>query len=381
MSFEKYQRFLTILIAGFLIGNSTLWASPDSILFVIRVDDVLCRNTTILPRSILPFEEMANSRDAKVTWAVIPHRLIEDANSDGVLAGELRATVQKGNEIALHGYNHICPLCGSSNHEMQCTNSATPVSYDLQNQMILDGLAILQEQCEITPTVFVPPGHHADDTTYQVLLDNGIDLISTTGSGPALIYGNLFNLGIHNEYTWALIESQYGSQLQAALANIESTAELQGYYCLLLHDYFIRSGYENGLVIRWTGELLDSLKTRYGERIVFKTVSEAAEIFQRSSVAVKHDAAPLPGSFTLYPNYPNPFNPQTTIRYDLHKPTYVRLEIFDLQGRLVATAVNRFQTAGSYSFRWNAGGLPSGHYLYQLRSSETSARRKCLLLH
>ena len=67
-------------------------------------------------------------------------------------------------------------------------------------------------------------------------------------------------------------------------------------------------------------------------------------------------------------NYPNPFNPATTIGYALPEAAQVRLEVFDLLGRSVASLVDRFQEAGSYEAVFEAADLPSGTYLYRLQA-------------
>lgn len=90
---------------------------------------------------------------------------------------------------------------------------------------------------------------------------------------------------------------------------------------------------------------------------------------------------PLPEVFRLKQNYPNPFNPSTTIEYVLPRADVVRLEIFDVAGRKVATLVNGRQAAGSYKVEFNAGdALSSGIYLCRLSTSELSATRSMLLV-
>ncbi|MFQ6608568.1 MAG: Ig-like domain-containing protein [Fidelibacterota bacterium] len=79
----------------------------------------------------------------------------------------------------------------------------------------------------------------------------------------------------------------------------------------------------------------------------------------------------IPGEFTLYPNYPNPFNPNTTIRYDLPQESKVNLVVYDLIGREVVTLVNETQSSGQKLVIWNGRddfGHPmvSGMYLYRL---------------
>ncbi len=99
------------------------------------------------------------------------------------------------------------------------------------------------------------------------------------------------------------------------------------------------------------------------------------------SVKQKRVAAGLPRKFELFQNYPNPFNPTTQIRYWLPKEAVVKLEIFNLTGQLVAVPVNSRQTAGVYSVRWKAEGLPGGVYFYRLKAGDFVSMRKMLLLH
>jgi hypothetical protein len=78
--------------------------------------------------------------------------------------------------------------------------------------------------------------------------------------------------------------------------------------------------------------------------------------------------AGMPSEWQLSQNYPNPFNPSTTIEYGVPEAGLVQLKVFDLLGREVATLVNERQNAGSYRATFDAAGLPSGLYVYQLRS-------------
>ncbi|MEJ2616599.1 MAG: T9SS type A sorting domain-containing protein [Ignavibacteriaceae bacterium] len=87
-----------------------------------------------------------------------------------------------------------------------------------------------------------------------------------------------------------------------------------------------------------------------------------------------------PGRFELYQNYPNPFNPSTTIKYDLSKQSRVKLEIYDILGRRVATLVDETKKAGRYQIVWNASRLTSGVYFERLQAGDYSAVKKLLLL-
>jgi 1,4-alpha-glucan branching enzyme len=88
----------------------------------------------------------------------------------------------------------------------------------------------------------------------------------------------------------------------------------------------------------------------------------------------------LPAAYALDQNYPNPFNPSTVIGYRVPESGRVRLTVYDLLGREVAVLVDGVQTAGSHSVRWNAAGLPTGVYLYQLRAGSFTETRKLMLV-
>lgn len=81
----------------------------------------------------------------------------------------------------------------------------------------------------------------------------------------------------------------------------------------------------------------------------------------------------LPESFRLRGNYPNPFNPATRIAYDLPEPARVKLQIFDVLGRHVATLVDGRRPAGYHSVRWKPSARPSGTYLYRIEAGEERA--------
>ncbi|MCU7497347.1 MAG: T9SS type A sorting domain-containing protein [Ignavibacteria bacterium] len=87
-----------------------------------------------------------------------------------------------------------------------------------------------------------------------------------------------------------------------------------------------------------------------------------------------------PSNYSLAQNYPNPFNPSTTLSYKLPEKSFVSLKVFDLLGREVATLVNSEQGAGSYKVEFNASNIPSGIYLYMLRTDNFQETKKMVLL-
>ncbi|MEL6821810.1 MAG: T9SS type A sorting domain-containing protein, partial [Calditrichota bacterium] len=82
----------------------------------------------------------------------------------------------------------------------------------------------------------------------------------------------------------------------------------------------------------------------------------------------------------LHPNFPNPFNPTTTITFDVAEAAETSLKVYDLTGRAVKTLVNTFLVPGQYNVELNAANLASGVYLYRLTSGDTMQTRKMILL-
>jgi hypothetical protein len=97
-------------------------------------------------------------------------------------------------------------------------------------------------------------------------------------------------------------------------------------------------------------------------------------------VGVKRISNEIPGQFNLYQNFPNPFNPATNIKYDLPKITNVKLVVYDVMGKEVATLVNEKQEAGTYEVTWDASNISSGLYFYKLITGDYSDAKRIILL-
>jgi len=84
--------------------------------------------------------------------------------------------------------------------------------------------------------------------------------------------------------------------------------------------------------------------------------------------------------FNLSQNFPNPFNPSTTINYSMPKSGNVRLIVYNVLGSKIATIVNEYKPAGNYSVQFNGSNLASGIYMYRLESGNFSATKKFILM-
>lgn len=128
----------------------------------------------------------------------------------------------------------------------------------------------------------------------------------------------------------------------------------------LLAMYFINS--QTG----WTAGLLGKM---------YKTTNGGNQL---TGVSVNNED--IPTSYLLEQNYPNPFNPVTNIKFHLTEASFVKLTVFDIQGREVETLVNEKLDAGVYTADWNASDMPSGVYLYKIEALTFSEVKKMILL-
>lgn len=87
-----------------------------------------------------------------------------------------------------------------------------------------------------------------------------------------------------------------------------------------------------------------------------------------------------PVNYHLTPNYPNPFNPVTNIRFTIPKASNVNISVFNSAGEKVAEVIDKYMAAGEYELNFNADGLSSGAYFYKLTAGDFTQIRKMLLI-
>jgi hypothetical protein len=88
----------------------------------------------------------------------------------------------------------------------------------------------------------------------------------------------------------------------------------------------------------------------------------------------------VPKEFRLYENFPNPFNPSTTIKFDIPKTSAVRLSVYDITGKEIGRLVNERLNAGSYETKWNGSKFASGIYFVQLTVNNEQLAIKRMVL-
>ena len=92
------------------------------------------------------------------------------------------------------------------------------------------------------------------------------------------------------------------------------------------------------------------------------------------------DTKVTPAVFTLKQNYPNPFNPSTVIGFSLPREMHVKIEVFNLIGQKVATALDAVRSAGTHQVNFDAAGLTSGVYVYKILAGTLTSSRRMVLM-
>jgi len=84
--------------------------------------------------------------------------------------------------------------------------------------------------------------------------------------------------------------------------------------------------------------------------------------------------------YSLSNNFPNPFNPTTTIKYSIPQGINVTLRVYDILGNEIATLIDEYKPAGNFEIEFDASSLSSGIYFYQLRAENYTSTKKMLLI-
>lgn len=109
------------------------------------------------------------------------------------------------------------------------------------------------------------------------------------------------------------------------------------------------------------------------------TISKMKITYNMPVIGIQNITGEVPVEFALAQNFPNPFNPATTINFEIPKSGFVKLAIYDLLGREMDVPLSQILSAGVYSVDWNAASYPSGVYFYRLESSGISITKKMVL--
>ncbi len=114
--------------------------------------------------------------------------------------------------------------------------------------------------------------------------------------------------------------------------------------------------------------------------IYFGTRFGIMKITDTITVSVEETTSEVPNQFNLFQNHPNPFNPFTTIRFQIPQSGFVTLKVYDILGKEIATLVNEEKHTGRYEVKFDASDLASGVYIYKIQVNDYVSPKKMILL-
>lgn len=144
------------------------------------------------------------------------------------------------------------------------------------------------------------------------------------------------------------------------MREVSSQNTFNGHHAFDVHFGFGDAATIDTLLIRWPSGIED--------RLTNVSTDQTLAVTEGSFPVSNGHENTLPSNLSLHTNYPNPFNPVTTIRYEVHETAAVRLAVYNVWGQEVATLVDGVQTPGVYIHPFDATLLPSGTYFYRLEA-------------
>ena len=136
---------------------------------------------------------------------------------------------------------------------------------------------------------------------------------------------------------------------------------------------------KNGIfiILKWQ---LEDLSLRYLQPEAYHRIAKSLDERRADREDYIEQFMAIADEFAIEQNYPNPFSGVTTIKFTIRKKSNFQLRIYDVLGNEVATLVDEYKPAGSYEVEWDASGLPSGVYFYQLQARDFIETKKMILM-
>jgi hypothetical protein len=206
----------------------------------------------------------------------------------------------------------------------------------------------------------------------EIILENGVNMPAPP-SAP-----NSYKVGLEGESTilGGLYLKYYLSRELADKVFVPITLEGPEREITLKWEVI---GFQN-FPIMLTSDEVDVNVEGSGEATFSSQVINDMEVALGGTIVSGEVGVERPVEFTISQNYPNPFNPSTTLQFGIPEASNVKLEVFNMLGQKVATLVSEKLQAGYHTARFDAGGLSSGVYIYQIQAGNFTQTKKMLLI-
>jgi hypothetical protein len=290
----------------------------------------------------------------------------EDRTNDSLSTREIAPVQVTAAGLAILGYDDRynpvnLSLVSRNVHFTPQTDIPSLTSYELQAVFI----AFVNQSSNQADQLRVKIGTAATPTTFAAIL---LERVESIPAGDLSFHQ--FDLssiaGAKNLTGDFLVQIDYTG------SNGNGTVLLDGGTRFTGHNYFLNS------------QTQTFLSSDFGAFVRSRIAYQTTAVEERTEQN-------LPQQFHLYDSYPNPIrtdgsnsaiasnNPLTQISFDLPKTSHVKIAVYDVIGRLIATLANERYQAGRHEIKWNVGGLPAGIYFYRMEADKFAAVRKMLV--
>jgi len=223
------------------------------------------------------------------------------------------------------------------------------------------------------------------DTTVQMLINGVVQPLSQTSTPAGKIQDN------HDQALTIGNNAKQDHTFDGMIDEVRIWSSARPAAAIQAHFEHYLKGDETGLIGYWKmdegeGEIIaDHSAHDNSGQLVSTHWRVGVALNNPVSVEEKKAQAPIPSHYQLYPNYPNPFNPETTICYDLPTRSRIRLQVYNVTGNCIKMLLNEKKAAGSYKIKWDGTDekgikVSSGVYFYQLTAESFHQTEKMLLL-
>lgn len=178
--------------------------------------------------------------------------------------------------------------------------------------------------------------------------------------------------GSKDGYNWIPVTPRYTAALDQGWKSLTLKGTPDSTY-FIYHKINLKDKFAAGDVVQFRFRLSSDFYYNFWGWAIDKIA------FQKNIVDVKAQVQ-IPDNYCLYQNFPNPFNPSTTIRYDIIKESKVMIKIFDILGKEVFSVTEAKKPAGKHEIQFNGYNLSSGVYFYLVKSDDFFQTKKMLLL-
>jgi hypothetical protein len=211
-------------------------------------------------------------------------------------------------------------------------------------------------------------GKNLSTTGFPLRIGGNPDAVTTTGDSIIYFNGLMDELRIWN---YARSQNDIQSMMFDTLSNDYYSTSEKGLIAYYRFDQFENLGInDDGL----SDDVRDlSVYQNHGD-----LVGNPELEMELVATSVVYPLDKIPESYDLLQNFPNPFNPSTTIRFSLPEPTNVKLSIYDVLGKEIEVLIDQHLLSGIHETIWTVNDLPSGIYVYRLETEKFSKFSKML---